>query len=167
MDVAPTAERTVALTRPDGKRVPVVVVPQRHARLRRKLSGDDFAQLMSKDYGHNTYRLLGILVPDLHRKVPEWEWEGFAREQDWRKWVDTGEDPRSEEQADKEDEFSPLTDEIVTLFETAFKVSGAQRLGKLFDLAQMAGTMGAPQKSVSEQPTPVLPASPGTNGESA
>lgn len=165
MDVAPTAERTVKMKRPDGV-VPVVVVPQRHARLRRKLSGADFERIMSKNYGHESYNLLKILVPDLERKIPEWEWEGFRRKEDWEAWAKTGEDPRDDETADKEDEYSPLTDEIVVLFETAFKVSGAQRLGKLFDLAQMAGAMGAPQRSVNEQPTPVLPASPGESGES-
>lgn len=163
-NVAPTTERTVLI---QGK--PVVVVPQRHARLRRKLSGEDFARIMTADYGHEAYRVLGVLIPQLHKVIPEHEWEGFASKEDWEHWRNTGEDTRPDEQADKEDELSPTTDEIVLLFDTAFKVSGAQRLGKLFDLAQMAGmnANSGPQLNENASPTPVSPGLPGGNGESA
>jgi hypothetical protein len=154
--------------------VDIIVVPQKHARLRRRLSAEDFGQLMSANYAHEAYRVLGVLIPDLHKKIKEHEWEGFAKEDDWRTWVDSGkqEDPRSDEQADQEeDQLGPTTAEIVLLFETAFKVSGAQRLGKLVDLFMTTQRMqDRDLNSASEQtasPTPASPALPGDTGASA
>lgn len=147
----------------------VIVVPQKHARLRRRLSGEDLSRLLSGDYGHQTYRVLGVLVPDLHRKVPEWEWEGFKDKNDWERWREDAEDPRDPEQADHEEEqYGPTTDEIVRLFEAAFRVSGAQRLGKLVDIfmtTQRLSTQAPP--TPNEQQTPSLPVSLGEAGESA
>jgi hypothetical protein len=144
-----------------GKRVPVV--PQRHARLRRRLSAADFQAIMTRNYGHESYRILGVLVPDLHKLVSEAEWEGFENEEEWRHWKDTGEDPRPDEQADHEaDNIGPTTSEIADLFETAFKVSGAGRLGKLVDLLLMA------QKQVNPTQNSQMAASPvslGASGE--
>lgn len=148
--------------------IDVIVVPQKHARLRRRLSAEDFGQLMSANYGHETYRVLGVLIPDLHKKVKEWEWEGFAKEDDWREWSDTGTDPRSDEAAEQEEsQLGPTTDEIVNLFETAFRVSGAQRLGKLVELFMTTQRMAERNlPNASDSQTPVSPALPGETGES-
>jgi hypothetical protein len=142
----------------------VAVVPQRHARLRRRLSAADFQAIMSGDYGHESYRVLGVLVPDLHKTVPEHEWEGFAREEDWREWRDTGLDPRDDEAADREsDTIGPTTTEIADLFQTAFTVSGASRLGKLVDLLLMTQKQVQPTQTSQ---TVDLPVSLGESGES-
>jgi hypothetical protein len=147
---------TVAIS---GKRV--AVVPQRHARLRRRLSAEDFTAILSKNYGHESYRVLGVLVPDLHQTVPEHEWEGFASRDEWQAWKETEEDPRSPDVADEEsDTIGPTTAEIADLFETAFRVSGAGRLGKLVDLLMMA------QRQVPKTQTSQMAASPVSPGES-
>lgn len=146
----------------------VIVVPQKHARLRRRLSAEDFGKIMSADYGQESYRILGVLVPDLHKKIPEHEWEGFANKEDWETWKIEGEDPRDDRVAEEEEEVcGPTTAEMINLFETAFRVSGAQRLGKLVDLFMTTQRMAERNlESASEPPTPALPVSPGVNGES-
>lgn len=135
------------------------VVPQRHARLRNRLSGEDFQRLLSADYAHETYRVLSVLIPDLPRTIPEWEWEGYANEQ-------ARHDGVYEEDADK----SPTTAEIVDAFEKAIMVSGAGRLGKLLGLVQDVGRLteqAGQQVSQSENSTPASPVSLGSVGESA
>lgn len=143
-------------------RVPVVA--QRHARLRRKLDGADFQALLSGDYSHEAYRVLGVLIPELPKQVKEWEWDGFANEAEWKKWRETGKDPRSDEAADEEDNLSPTSDELVNAFETALKVSGAQRLGKLVDLVKTGMSLADRAPSVPDSPTPDSPALPGATG---
>lgn len=145
------------------RRLPVVA--QRHARLRRKLSVEDFQSILTKDYSHEAYRVLGILIPALvdgEQSIPEWEWDGFKQRVDWEKWKSTGTDPRTEEQADEEDNLSPTTAEVIAAFEAAFNVSGAGRMGKIVDLV-LTGSKAA-QKQV-DSPTPASPALPGATGE--
>ena len=101
------------------------VVPQRHARLKHNLSSEDFEKLMSRDYGSESYRVLGILIPALPETIPLYEWEGFASEEAMQ-------NDDYDEAADK----SPTTFEIINAFEVAFNVSGAGRMGKIVDLIQ-------------------------------
>ena len=101
------------------------VVPQRHARLKHKLSPEDFTRLMSQDYGRESYRVLSILIPALPEQIPLYEWEGFASEE-------AMEADDYDEALDK----SPTTAEIIDAFETAFLVSGAGKMGKIVDLIQ-------------------------------
>lgn len=133
------------------------VVPQKHARLRHKLSAADFQGIMSMNYGHETYRVLGVLIPALHEHVPEWEWEGYSSEEAWK----AGE-------YSEEGDNSPLTSEIVDAFEKALMVSGAGRLGKIIDLIQTGQKAIAQQQAetTSEQLTPTSLGSLGSNGES-
>lgn len=131
------------------------VVPQKHARLRHHLSMQDFQTLMSRDYGHHAYRLLCILIPALET-YPEYEFEGFHNDEDYKAYME-GDRSRYNE----DDDPSPTSDQIVEAFETALKVSGAGRLGKLMTLLQattQAATLG--------RETQLSPASPGSNGES-
>lgn len=130
----------------------IPVVAQRHARLRRLLSAEDFEKIMSADYASESYRVLSILIPELPRAIPLWEWEGYGSQ-------DAMDRDEYVEDADQ----SPTTAEIVDAFETALMVSGADRLGKIVNLVQ-AGVES--QKAMSAQ-TPSLPDSPGSNGESA
>jgi hypothetical protein len=133
------------------------VVPQKHARLRHKLSAADFQAIMSGNYGHETYRVLGVLIPALHEHVPEWEYEGYASEEAWK----AGE-------YSEEGDNGPLTSEIVDAFEVALKVSGAGRLGKILDLVQMGQKAIQAQQAqqTSEQLTPTSPDLLGNNGDS-
>jgi hypothetical protein len=130
-------------------RVPIVA--QRHARLRRHLSIEDFQAIMSGDYGHESYRVLTILVPELPRVIPEWEWEGFADEESFGRWK-AGE-PLEETYVESADR-SPTPDQIVYAFEVALKVSGAGRLGKLLDLIQTGQKMQEEQLKAQEDQVP-------------
>jgi hypothetical protein len=135
------------------------VVPQRHARLRHRLSADDFQAILTKDYGRETYRVLGILIPALPERIPEWEWEGYASE----------EAMVNDEYVEDLDK-GPTTADIVNAFETALRVSGAGRLGKIIELVQMGQRLGdqaAVARAQTTTVTPPSPVSPGENGESA
>ena len=152
-----------------GKRM-IPVVAQKHARLRHHLNQDDFQKVFSKDYGHETYRILSVLVPAIPLGVrnlddpekysvppfPEWEWEGFGSEDAWEAYKQ-GDRAAYNEDADN----SPTGAEIVDLFEKALMVNGANRLGNLLSLVRSGATL------VEAQSTGNLPASPGANGESA
>lgn len=125
------------------------VVPQRHARLRHYLSNTDFTNLIGEGYGHESYRLLSVLVPVLPDVMPEWEWEGFESAESMEKGEYV-------EDLDK----SPTTEEIVVAFETVLKVNGAGRLGKLMEMIKLG-------MQASQAQTAASPASPGENGASA
>lgn len=129
------------------------VVPQRHARLRHQLSPEDFTAIMSGNYGRESYRVLGILIPALPTMIPLYEWEGYVSEE-----------AMDADDYDESKDKSPTTAEIIDAFETAFRVSGAGRLGKIVDLIQM-GVQA--QSTGMLQGTPSLPDSPGSSGESA
>ena len=148
---------------PVGSRM-IPVVAQKHARLRHYLSQEDFQKVLSKDYGHESYRILSILVPAIPNGVknidnpnvytvqplPEWEWEGYASEEAWQ----AGE-------YDEELDRSPTGAEIVDLFEKSLMVNGANRLGNLLSLVRSGATL------VEARSTDNSPASPGGNGVSA
>ncbi len=142
-----------------GKHV-LPVVPQKHARLRHKLSTDDFEKIMSGEYSHHSYRVLGVLVPALLDAMPEHEWDGYAS----REAQEAG-------QYDENNDPSPTTAEIVNAFEKALMVSGAGRLGKLLDLVKTGQNMAAvaqeKEKTLSAPQTPESPDTPGESGESA
>lgn len=152
-----------------GRRVPVVA--QKHATLRRRLTQEDFQKILSADYAHESYRVLCVLIPainpslpksrEMGTTIPEWEWEGFKSEEDWNHFKSTGEDPSVD--LDPEDDPSPTTEEIVNAFEVALMESGANRLGKLLNIASQAGNL----VTLSATQTGALPDSPGKNGASA
>lgn len=137
------------------------VVAQKHARLRHRLSADDFQSIMSENYGAESYRILCVLIPALDPAsrqnvnagsggMPLWEWEGF-----------NSPEAMEADEWDEENDPSPTTSEIVNAFETALMVSGANRLGKIVDLVSAAGSL---TKS-TQTPTPLSPASLGNGGE--
>lgn len=138
-----------------GERV-FPVVPQKHARLRHHLSGEDFGSIMGGDYGHHSYRVLKVLVPALDN-MPEYEWEGFRSQEAWDAYQDG-----DKSQYNEDDDPSPTTDEIIAAFQTALEVSGAGRLGKLLNLISRATTAVEASKAT---PTPPSPVSPGSTGE--
>lgn len=137
----------------------VPVVAQRHARLRNKLSADDFQKIMTMDYGKEAYRVLSVLIPAMLVKdettgvpmVPLYEFEGYRSQE-------------AMEADDYQEEYdrSPTTEEIVLAFEKALMVGGASRLGKLMGLLQA----GASLTSVQQTQTLSSPPMPGENGAS-
>lgn len=122
---------------------PLPVVPQKHAKLRRYLSYGDFQAILSKDYSEKAYRLLCILVPAMDPSInknvvegtaiQEWEFDGFPTEELWERYK--GGDL---EAYDEDVDPGPTTDEIAVAFETALKVNGAGRLGKIITLVEAA-----------------------------
>lgn len=148
----------------------IPVVAQKHARLRHYLTGDDLQKVFSKDYGHETYRVLCILIPAIPLGVrnidnpekysvqpfPEWEWEGFGTEEAWEQYK-TGDRSAYNE----DDDNSPTGAEIVDLFEKSLMVNGANRLGNLLSLVKSGATL------VEARSMDNLPGSPGGNGASA
>ena len=147
----------------------IPVVAQKHARLRHYLSGDDFQKVFSADYGHESYRILSVLVPAIPngiknldnpsvytlQPIAEWEWEGFGSEEAWLAYKAGDRDAYDEDQ-----DRSPTGAEIVDLFEKALMVNGANRLGNLLSLVRSGATL------VEAQSTANLPESPGANGVS-
>lgn len=129
----------------------IPVTAQRHARLRRQLSAEDFEKVLSGDYASESYRVLSVLIPALPQAIPLYEWEGYASQEAMDK-----------DEYDEASDKSPTTAEIIDAFETAINVSGADRLGKIVNLVQMGVES---QKAMSVQ-TPSSPESPGSNGES-
>lgn len=112
-----------------GREFPVV--PQKHARLRHRLSAADFEAMMSQNYGVESHRVLSILIPALvpnpnaeppRRGYPVWEWEGYVSE-----------DAMKAGEYDEDNDPSPTTEEIVAAFEKVLMVNGADRLGKILD----------------------------------
>lgn len=136
-----------------GTRLPVV--PQKHARLRHLLSGEDLQKVMSADYAHETYRILGILIPALPPAVPEYKWEGFSSQEAYDRYKQGERDAYVESEDN-----SPTTADIVSAFEKALMVSGADRLGKILNLVTSGSNL------VGAQQTGNSPASPGENGAS-
>lgn len=144
-----TVNKTETVTIGDHE---LLVVPQRHARLRRKLSAEDLEGIMSSNYASESYRVLSILIPQLPQKIPLWEWEGYASQE-----------AMDADEYDEESDRSPTTADIINAFETAFMVSGAGRLGKIVDLIQT----GVEASGSLQTQTPSSPELPGSNGESA
>ena len=148
----------------------IPVVAQKHARLRHYLSQEDFQKVLSKDYGHESYRILSILVPAIPngiknidnpsiytcKPLPEWEWEGFSSEESWKKY-NAGDRDAYDENSDH----SPTGAEIVDLFEKALMVDEANRLGNLLTLVRSGATL------VEARSMDNSPGLPGENGVSA
>lgn len=136
-----------------GQRIPVV--PQRHARLRNFLKGNDVQKVLTGNYGHESYKVLSVLIPALPAAIPEYQWEGFSSEGAWQRWKEGAEDAYVESE-----DSSPTGAEIVDAFEKALMVNGADRLGKLLNLVQSGATLVGAQQTASSLE------SPGTNGAS-
>ncbi len=137
----------------------IPVVAQRHARLRNKLSADDFQKIMTMNYGQEAYRVLSVLIPAMLVKndatgepmFPLYEFEGYRSQE-------------AMEAGDYQEEYdrSPTTEEIVLAFEKALMVGGASRLGKLMGLLQA----GASLTNAQQTQTLSSPPTPGENGAS-
>lgn len=148
-----------------GPRKGIPVVSQKHARLRHKLSGADIQKVLSKEYSHESYRLLCVLIPAIEKGVrqqdgsdsfliepyPEWMYDGFNSEEAWKndEWDETN-DP------------SPEAVQIVEAFEAALRVNGAGRLGKIVELVQMGFKAS---EAARAQQMDILPGSLGESGE--
>lgn len=141
----------------------IPVVPQKHARLRHRLKPGDLQSILSREYSHQSYRVLSILVPLLPETVPEWEWDGFPTEDVWGAYQDGNEDAFDEDNIPAS---SPDVDQIVAAFEKALTVNGAGRLGKLLSLIETGAKLSVEQRT-QEQSTLDLEQSPGPNGASA
>lgn len=137
-----------------GKHV-LPVVPQKHARLRHRLDASDFEKIMSGEYSHHSYRVLGVLIPALLEVMPEHEWDGYISKE-----------AQEADEYNEELDPSPTTAEIVGAFEKALSVSGAGRLGKLLDLIKTGQSMtqAAQAPTPSEPPTHESLATPGGSG---
>lgn len=144
------------------------VVPQKHQRLKRYLSADDFKKIMSSAYSEESYRLLCILIPamdpnnpkaDPKDQIQEWEFDGFPDEESWKRYKDGDRDAYDEDR-----DPGPTTDEIVNAFETALKVNGTARLGKIVTLVQAASRVAELEQS--QKVTDLSSMLPGQSGES-
>lgn len=142
------------------------VVPQKHARLRRYISEDELRQVLSADYGPKSYRLLCIVVPAMDPnnpkaedkfKIQEWEFDGFATEEAWNRYKEGDKDAY-----DEDSDPGPTSEEIAIAFETAVRVNGTGRLGKLMSLIQ-AGSKVAELEKEDRDLSFMLP---GNSGES-
>lgn len=112
------------------------VVPQRQARLTRRLFGDegvfasldDLATLNTDDgldavimqLGGKIYDVLAVFIPDIS---PRWQFEGYASAQ-------LAEEGRYDEEADR----SPTVPEIKDALATAIRVNGLDWIGNLRQL---------------------------------
>lgn len=122
----------------------LMVVPQKHAKLRKHLTAEDFRTLLSGAYAEHAYRLLKILVPAIDPENPEakraetflyeWEFDGFPTKEKWEQYH-AGDTDVYDEDTDP----GPDADQIVNAFETALRVNGTARVGKLMGLVQTMG----------------------------
>lgn len=134
----------------------LAVVPQRHARLRHLLTGEDLQAVLGAEYSKHAYRVLCVLIPTLEKEMPEWEFDGYGSEEAWK-----------EQDYDETLDKSPTVDQIVEAFEIAIKVSGGNRLGKLLGLVQSVQKMtDQAEAEANAASTPPSPDSPGNDGES-
>lgn len=144
MPTLPNGNETVQL----GDRL-FPVVPQKHAKVRRVLSGDLFSKLMTRNYGEETYKLITLLIPAVKPEnggMPQWEYEGFPTQELWEQWK-AGDDDVYDEDMDP----GPTTDQIVYALERALMVGGAQRLGKLVNLVTAMGSLSPDQPTATPQ----------------
>lgn len=134
--------------RMSGQLIPVV--PQKHARLRRYLKPGDLQKIFGKEYSVESYRILGILIPELPNAIPKYKWEGFPSQEamDRDEYTDEGDS-------------SPTTAEIVDAFSKSLTVGGADRLGKIMDLVSAGATLTNAQQTQTQS----LPPSPIDSGE--
>lgn len=152
MPTMPNGNETVQL----GDRL-FPVVPQKHAKVRKVLSGDLFSKLMTRNYGEETYKLITLLIPAVKPEnggMAQWEYEGFPTETLWKEWQ-SGDEDAYDENTDP----GPTTDQIVYALERALMVGGAQRLGKLVNLVTAMGSLSPAQPTATPQD------SPGESGE--
>jgi hypothetical protein len=137
-----------------GKHTGIPVVPQKHARLRHRLSADDLQSILSKDYGPEAYRVLCVVVPALATAMPEWEFDGYASEEAAR-------DGNYEEDADD----SPTVAQIFEAFNQVIQVNTGGHLGKLTSILQL-GQRAVSFQAGQEQQMPPSQGSVGSNGAS-
>lgn len=139
----------------------VPVVPQKHARLKhgaRRLGFDTvedfFIQLVLPAGGANRYELLCLAIPELERKMPRWEWDGYASK-----------DAAKDDDYDEDKDRSPDYDQIVAAGHKVIEVNGVGRLGKIVGLLQ---TMTSLTEQAPDSPngtsTPSSPVSAGSTG---
>lgn len=134
----------------------LLVVPQKHAKLRRYLSPDDFRKIMSREYSTESYRLLKILIPALDPENPEakraqtflheWEFDGFPTKEAWEAYNEGDLDVY-----DEDVDPGPDADQIMNAFETALRVNGSARLGKLVGLVQTMGRVVEAEQEVHKE----------------
>ena len=127
----------------------IPVVPQRHARLRHRLNGQDLNKLIGREYASESYRLLSILIPALPGEIPLWQWEGYGSQEA----MDAGEYVEA-------DDRSPTTDAIAEAFEKALKVNAVGRLGKLLSTIQSVQQMGESAQAMAATEGAADPSSP-------
>lgn len=159
MESSVTTPQGLTFVRLGDRQFPVV--PQKHARLRHRLSADDFQKVISGNYSHEAYRVLSVLIPAILPEnnpdggMPEWEFDGFPSREAWEAYK--GGDLNA---YDEHNDPGPTTEEIINAFEKAILVSGANRLGKLMSLINAAGTITQATQSSGSAPMP------GSSGES-
>jgi len=142
------------------------VYPQRHAYLSNRLGrfiddllervGDLDTSGLIVAVQQSSYELLCVLVPNLEKRVPEYEYRGYAS----REAMDRDE---YEERTDR----SPTIPEIRTALEVAAKVNSfdvLKHLGAVLDPTLLKGIVNA---QVAEAISQTSPSSPSANGASA
>lgn len=114
-----------------------VVVPQKIGYLMHRLNlGDVLEVQQGRSFGMEAHRLLSVVIPEVGRRLPAWEFLGYAS----REAHEAGE-------YDPEQDRSPTGDQIIAALETALRVNGGERLGKLLGPQMIQGLL---QVGVSE-----------------
>lgn len=145
------------------------VVPQKHARLRHRLKGQDFQKLLTGafkgEYSEDAYKIICILIPSVDPNtkqnratgggMPFWQFDGFPTEELWKAYQSGDEDAY-----DEDNDPSPTTKQIVDAIMSALQVSGGDTLGKIVGLAETSARLQLRQE------TPALPEQPGNTGGS-
>lgn len=103
----------------------------------------------------SAYELLVVLIPNLDKRVPEWEFKGYGS----REAMDAGE---YDEQTDR----SPTVPEIRTAFEVAAKVNSFDVLKAVWKVVDPQLLRGLVTEQIAEAISPTSPTLPSENGAS-
>lgn len=104
---------------------------------------------------NSAYELLVVLIPNLDKRVPEWEFKGYGS----REALEQGD---YDEQVDK----SPTVPEIRQAFEVAAKVNSFDVLKAVWKVVDPQLLRGLVTAQIAEAISPTLPISPSENGAS-
>jgi hypothetical protein len=104
----------------------------------------------------SSYELLCVLIPNLEKRVPEYEFRGFGS----REAMDAGD---YDEEADR----SPTLPEIRTAFEVASRVNAFDVVKHIWGIFDPSLLRGIVNEQITEAISKTSPSSPSVNGTSA
>lgn len=143
----------------------VPVYAQRHAYLQNRLGrfidhlldeGLDDAGSILDVVQQSAYELLCVLIPNLEKRVPEYEFKGYAS----REAYEAGD-------YDEETDRSPTVPEIRGAFAVAARVNAFDALRAVWQLVDPQLLRGVVTAQLAQAISPTSPTSPSANGTSA